>query len=43
MLIAVHCEDEDTIQENITKAKLKYGEDSSYFRTSKYKKCGSLL
>ncbi len=27
MLIAVHCEDEDTIQENITKAKEQYGEE----------------
>ena len=27
MLIAVHCEDEDTITENTKKAKLKYGEE----------------
>jgi len=27
MLIAVHCEDENTIQENIEKAKKKYGEE----------------
>ena len=27
MLIAVHCEDEKTIKQNIEKAKVTYGED----------------
>ena len=27
MLIAVHCEDENIIQENIVKAKKRFGED----------------
>ena len=36
MLIAVHCEDEETIQKNIDTAKKKIWGRSSNFRTPKY-------